>query len=133
MADAIARSSGGHRIDDEADTTMAELAAILTYLHSVGQRADAKEARVLVMSDCLGALRAIEETWRGVGHEYRARAGGATVEAINAIRETLGLVVFIYVPSHAGVVPNAYADGVAKAYLKREHRLRIGRIVARLR
>ena len=132
MAQAITASSRGHRIGDEADTMLAELTAILTYLSAVSRRADAKEARVLVMSDCLNALRAIEETWRGRGDPYRQRAGGATMEAINTIRESLDLVVFLYVPSHAGVVPNAYADGVAKAFLKREHRLRTGQIVARL-
>ena len=84
------------------------------------------------MSDCLNALRAIDETWRGVGDPYRQRTGGATIEAINELRTHIELVVFIYVPSHAGVVPNAYADGVAKAYLHRSHRLRIGQLVARL-
>ena len=44
----------------------------------------------------------------------------------------MGLVVFIYVPSHAGVVPNAYADGVAKACLKRTTRTRTGPMIARL-
>ena len=52
-----------------------------------------------------------EHTWRGKGKPYRQRAGGALVEAVNTVREKLDKVVFIYVPSHAGVVPNAYAKG----------------------
>ena len=84
------------------------------------------------MSDCLNALRAIEETWRGIGDTYRQRAGGATIEAINTIRERLERVVFVYVPSHAGVVPNAYADGIAKAYLSRTYKVRVAKLVAGL-
>ena len=74
--------------------------------------------------------RGLGDTWRGRGNTYRQRSGGATLEAINALREQLEMVVFIYVPSHAGVVPNAYADGIAKAYLDRTHMVRLGRIVA---
>ena len=54
------------------------------------------------------------------------------LEAINTIREKLERVVFIYVPSHAGVVPNAYADGIAKAYLHRAYRVRMSKVVAGL-
>ena len=80
MADAITNHSRGNRIGDEANTTQAELTAIFAYLHRVAQRKDASEARVLIMSDCLNALRAIEETWRGIGDTYRQRAGGATID-----------------------------------------------------
>ena len=86
---------------------------------------------MLIMSDCNNGLRAIEETWRGLGKPYRQRAGGATIEAINNLREKIGHVVFMYTPSHAGVVPNAYADGIAKAHLQSQHRIRTGQIVAK--
>ena len=132
MAEAVQEGAWGHRISDEADTMQAELAAIFTYLQSVVLNPDANDRRVLVLSDCYNALRAIEETWRGKGKPYRERSGGAVIEAINNIRQQLGSVVFIYVPSHAGVVPNAYADGIAKAYLDRLYKLNMHRIIARL-
>ena len=132
MKAAISSSTHGCRIGDEADTMVAELTAILTYLIRITASQNSTSKRVLIMSDCYNALRAIEETWRGRGKPYRQRAGGALIEAINTIREQLGLVVFMYVPSHAGVVPNAYADGVAKACLKRTTRTRTGPMIARL-
>ena len=101
------------------------------YLQQVAAEGDAENRRVLFMSDCYNALRAIEDTWRGRSTGYRQRAGGAKIEAINTLRTKLERVVFLYVPSHSGVVPNAYADGVAKAYLARQHKLRIGKVVAR--
>ena len=67
---AIKQSSRGNRIGDEADTMQAELAAILTYLQYVAAQADARDRRVLIMSDCYTALRAIEDTWRGRGVPY---------------------------------------------------------------
>ena len=69
--EAIKHSSKGNRIGDEADTMQAELTAILTYLQQVASQQDASERRVLIMSDCLNALRAIEDTWRGGGAPYR--------------------------------------------------------------
>ena len=131
IQEAIRRSTKGNRIGDEADTMQAELTAILTYLQQIASQADAGERRVLIMSDCLNALRAIEETWRGEGAPYRQRSGGGAMEAINTLREQLERVVFIYVPSHSGVVPNAYADGIAKAYLNAKHKLRTGTIIAK--
>ena len=113
MIQAIKQNSRGHRIGDESDTMDAELAAILVYLQQLAACSDTADKHVLFMSDCYNALRAIEETWRGRGKAYRQRAGGAKIEAINTLRTKLGRVVFIYVPSHSGVVPNAYADGIA--------------------
>ena len=130
MADAIKTNVHGHRIGNEDDTMQAELAAIFTYLQRVTAHGHAHDKRILIMSDCHNALCAIEETWRGEGKAYRQRAGGAIIEAINALREGLGRVVFIFTPSHAGVVPNAYADGVAKAYLHDTRTLRLSKVVA---
>ena len=117
MRAAVRRASRGRRIGDRVDTTLAELTAILTYMQRIAMQPDAANRRVLILSDCLNGLRAIEETWRGKGPSYRQRAGGATIEAINELRSQIERVTFIYVPSHAGVVPNAYVDGIAKAYL----------------
>ena len=39
------------------------------------------------------------------------------LEAICDYRDKLGLVVVMWVPSHDGVAPNAYADAVAKGAL----------------
>eukprot|EP00965_Chrysotila_dentata_P028707 953803-Pleurochrysis_carterae.AAC.1 len=38
---------------------------------------------------------------------------GAVLEAITNVREFLGTVIFMWVPSHVGIVPNIIADSIA--------------------
>eukprot|EP00965_Chrysotila_dentata_P047646 1580352-Pleurochrysis_carterae.AAC.1 len=38
---------------------------------------------------------------------------GAVLEAITNVRECLGTVVFMWIPSHVGIIPNVIADNVA--------------------
>ena len=57
----------------------AELAAVLLYLHRVvaeaeGSGVGTEERRCLVMSDCKGAMRMIEQAWRGGGVAGLAKA-----------------------------------------------------------
>ena len=101
------------------------------FTYKVEQRENPAQRTVLVMSDCLNALKAIDDTWRGKGPQYRKRAGGACMEAINTIRARLNRVVFMWVPSHVGVMPNAYADAIAKAHTYNTHRQRTTRVLAR--
>ena len=60
ITNAIRETSGGRRIGDEADTTLAELTAILAYLQHVALLRDASNRSVLIMSDCYNGLRALE-------------------------------------------------------------------------
>ena len=94
--------------------------AIYAYLRAVVARAGQGAAgrRVLVQSDCLGVLDAIERAWRGGSPApLRGLERGALLEAICRLRARLGLVVFMFTPSHVGIVPNAYADAAAKSHL----------------
>ena len=91
--------------------------------------------RILIMCDCQAALALIEATWRsgraGTGSPAAGKTGGLLVEAI--IRHRLritsrerdgaprGCACFIWVKAHGGgVVPNAYADAIAKSCLTAE-------------
>eukprot|EP00965_Chrysotila_dentata_P124710 4123030-Pleurochrysis_carterae.AAC.1 len=65
------------------------------------------------MSDCLAGLRVIEKVWRGEKNVYRKLRNGAVLEAITNVRETLGTVVFMWIPSHVGIIPNVLADNIA--------------------
>eukprot|EP00965_Chrysotila_dentata_P015632 517226-Pleurochrysis_carterae.AAC.1 len=38
---------------------------------------------------------------------------GAVLEAITNVRENLGTVIFMWIPSHVGIIPNVIADKVA--------------------
>eukprot|EP00965_Chrysotila_dentata_P083280 2747570-Pleurochrysis_carterae.AAC.1 len=72
-----------------------------------------EKARILIMSDCLSGLRTIEKVWRGRKNMYRKLQNGAVLEAITNVRENLGTVVFMWIPSHVGIIPNIIADNVA--------------------
>eukprot|EP00965_Chrysotila_dentata_P071034 2347297-Pleurochrysis_carterae.AAC.1 len=65
------------------------------------------------MSDCLAGLRIIEKVWRGEKNIYRRLQNGAVLEAITNVRETLGTVIFMWIPSHVGITPNVLADNIA--------------------
>ena len=117
IIEAATRGTMGGRIGDCATVMDAELFAIYAFLQRVEDRAtNPKDRTVLIMSDCLNALRGIEDTWRGRGHPYRKRTGGACMEAINTIRQRLKRVVFVWIPAHTGITPNVYADAIAKAH-----------------
>eukprot|EP00965_Chrysotila_dentata_P043955 1461285-Pleurochrysis_carterae.AAC.1 len=72
-----------------------------------------ERARILIMSDCLSGLRIIEKVWRGRKNRYRKLQNGAVLEAITNVREKLGTVVFMRIPSHVGIIPNIIADNIA--------------------
>eukprot|EP00965_Chrysotila_dentata_P114137 3773628-Pleurochrysis_carterae.AAC.1 len=72
-----------------------------------------EKARILIMSDCLAGLRVIEKVWRGKKNIYRRKQNGAVLEAITNCRKTLGTVVFMWIPSHVGIIPNVLADNGA--------------------
>ena len=101
------------------EVTDAELHAIHAYLRAVVSRStDPSRERVLIMSDCLGVLDALETTWRaGNARGLRTRDRGAMLESCSVLRARLGIVVFLFVKAHAGAAPNAYADAAAKVHL----------------
>eukprot|EP00965_Chrysotila_dentata_P076513 2526397-Pleurochrysis_carterae.AAC.1 len=105
------------RLGDSATSAEAELFAIFAILRKVqalqdrGQYGEDK-ARVLIMSDCLSGLEIIEKVWRGNKNVYRKIKNGAVLEAITNVRESLGTVIFMWVPSHVGIVPNVSADSI---------------------
>ena len=110
----------GARMHGDLEVPDAELHAIFAYLSSVVRRVGprARDTRVLIQSDCLGVLDAVEASWRaGRADGLAKRDRGATLEALCRLREQLGLVVFMFTPSHVGIAPNAYADAAAKAHL----------------
>eukprot|EP00965_Chrysotila_dentata_P179353 5922858-Pleurochrysis_carterae.AAC.1 len=65
------------------------------------------------MSDCLSGLRILEKVWRGRRNMYRKLQDGAVLEAITNVREKLGKVIFMWIPSHVGITPNVIADNIA--------------------
>eukprot|EP00965_Chrysotila_dentata_P211723 6186607-Pleurochrysis_carterae.AAC.2 len=67
------------------------------------------------MSDCLSGLRILEKIWRGRRNKYRKLQNGAVLllEAITNVREKLGTVIFMWIPSHVGIIPNVIADNIA--------------------
>eukprot|EP00965_Chrysotila_dentata_P261600 6214311-Pleurochrysis_carterae.AAC.3 len=72
-----------------------------------------EKARILIMSDCLSGLRILEKVWRGRRNRYRKLQNGAILEAITNVREKLGTVIFMWIPSHVGIVPNVIANTLA--------------------
>eukprot|EP00965_Chrysotila_dentata_P031292 1041842-Pleurochrysis_carterae.AAC.1 len=106
------------KLGDSATAAEAELFAIFAIMRRIqaqqymGKYGNEK-ARILIMSDCLAGLRVIEKVWRGKRNEYRKLRNGAVLEAITNVRETLGLVVFMWTPSHVGIIPNVIADNIA--------------------
>eukprot|EP00965_Chrysotila_dentata_P034571 1151224-Pleurochrysis_carterae.AAC.1 len=106
------------RLGDSATVAEAELFAIFAIMRKIqaqqymGKYGNEK-ARVLIMSDCLAGLRVIEKVWRGEKNIYRKLRNGAVLEAITNVRETLGTVIFMWIPSHVGIIPNVLADNIA--------------------
>ena len=116
---ATAEGLWGASLAPDCEVADAELAAIHAYLRAIVQREmDPSSARVLIMSDCLGALDAVESAWRaGDARGLRVRDRGAMRESICVLRSQLGRVVTMYVPAHSGNSMNAYADAAAKAHV----------------
>eukprot|EP00965_Chrysotila_dentata_P104725 3459026-Pleurochrysis_carterae.AAC.1 len=99
------------RLGDSATVAGAELFAIFAILRKVQAEQDMghygnEKARVLIMSDCLSGLRILEKIWRGGRNKYRKLQNGAVLEAITNVREKLGTVIFMWIPSHVGIIPN---------------------------
>eukprot|EP00965_Chrysotila_dentata_P204463 6182349-Pleurochrysis_carterae.AAC.1 len=65
------------------------------------------------MSGCLAGLRVIEKVWRGRRNTHRRLQNGAVLEAITNVWEALGTVIFMWIPSHVGIVLNVLADNIA--------------------
>eukprot|EP00965_Chrysotila_dentata_P183153 6048343-Pleurochrysis_carterae.AAC.1 len=65
------------------------------------------------MSDCLSGLKILEKVWRGRRNRYRKLQHGAVLEAITNVREKLGTVIFMWIPSHVGIIPNVIAHNLA--------------------
>eukprot|EP00965_Chrysotila_dentata_P078984 2604930-Pleurochrysis_carterae.AAC.1 len=65
------------------------------------------------MSDCLTGLKITKKVWREKRNMYRNTQNGAVLEAITNVRETLGTVIFMWIPSHVGIVPNIIANSIA--------------------
>eukprot|EP00965_Chrysotila_dentata_P039658 1318081-Pleurochrysis_carterae.AAC.1 len=115
---AIERGVLSGRLGDSATAVEAELFAIFASLRKVQAQQDLgyygqQKARVLIMSDCLSGLRIIEKVWRGKKNIYRKVQHGAVLEAITNVRESLGRVIFMWVPSHVGIVPSTIVDNIA--------------------
>eukprot|EP00965_Chrysotila_dentata_P187915 6172421-Pleurochrysis_carterae.AAC.1 len=106
------------RLGDSATAAEAEFFAIFAVLKKIQAqqytgRYGEEKARVLIMSDCLAGLRIIEKVWRSKRNIYRKLRNGAILEAITNVRETLGTVIFMWIPSHVGITPNILADNIA--------------------
>ena len=97
--------------------------------HRVKKGRQTRAPTLLVVSDCLGVLVAIEKAWRS-GTAWGLHKGGrrSILENILLKRSDWakrgGALVIIWTPSHSGVFMNGYADMGAKAYLGQEVRER---------
>ena len=108
----------GERLPSTYEIVDAELHAILMVLKEVAARPDAQQRRCLVMSDSLTALTMVERAWREGVRWHGPRTGRAgMLHAICDARRGLELLVTMWVPAHAGIAANAYADAAAKAHL----------------
>ena len=107
---------GFDNVDAECYAILQELRA--TYDRAMAEGTDPANERLLVFCDCAGVVSQVEAAYRthkdGV---FRSWQRGAVLEAICDYRDKLGLVVVMWVPSHEGVAPNAYADAIAKGAL----------------
>ena len=89
------------------------------------ERGDESAPRLLVLSDCMSVLWAIERGWRSANLEtLQGQKRRGVLEELLLTRsrwvEKGGAIVMQWVPSHEGVYANAYADATAKAGMGRE-------------
>eukprot|EP00965_Chrysotila_dentata_P055810 1850959-Pleurochrysis_carterae.AAC.1 len=115
---AVERGVLSGRLGYSATAAEAELFAIFATLRKIqAQQAmgcyGQQKARVLIMSDCLSGLKIIEKVWRGRKNIYRKVQKGEVLEAITNVRESLGRVIFMWIPLHVGIVPNTIVDNIA--------------------
>eukprot|EP00965_Chrysotila_dentata_P017788 591787-Pleurochrysis_carterae.AAC.2 len=115
---AITQGALNGRLGDSATAAEAELFAIFAILRKAQAQQDMghygnERVRILIMSYCLAGLRIIEKVWRGRRNVYRKLQNGAILEAITNVREALGTVIFMWIPSHVGIIPNVLADNIA--------------------
>ena len=91
----------------------AELEAIFQVLVSKGDG-----ERVLFLVDCRPALDKIE--WALHQESFMVEGKGREMVLRRIVQEInrMERVVFLWVPSHVGCIPNSHADCVAKACLK---------------
>eukprot|EP00965_Chrysotila_dentata_P073049 2414262-Pleurochrysis_carterae.AAC.1 len=102
---AVERGALSGRLGNSATAAEAELFAIFATLRKVQAQQDLghyghQKARVLIMSDSLSGLKIIEKVWKGSKNIYRKIQNGAVLEAITNVRESLGRVIFMWIPSH---------------------------------
>ena len=109
----------GGRLHSDAQVADAEMFAIYSYLNDLDKELGPQvhTARVLIQSDCLGVLDAVETAWRREAAGLRNVDRGALLENICVLRQRMNRVIFLYTPSHKGIAPNAMADAAAKAHL----------------
>ena len=98
------------------------MAAILHSVRHAAKPAGGGAPRMLVVSDCSSVVQAIESAWReGTAWLLHKRHRPSMLEEILLTRAKWmrdgGILVVLWVPSHRGVMPNSYADMVAKAYI----------------
>ena len=113
------RLGGIDGLGSDAEIADAELFAIHEILRArVRQSADPAGERVLILSDSLGCLDALEAAWRrGDARGLRTHERGAMLESCCVLRAQLGRVVFMYLQAHAGNSLSGMADACAKAHL----------------
>ena len=118
--DKLQQAMWGGCLSGDAQVGDAEMHAIYAYLHHVAQELGTatNTARVLIQSDCLGVLDAVETAWRSDATGLRQVDRGALLENICHLRRSMDRVIFLYTPSHKGIAPNAMADATAKAHLR---------------
>ena len=114
----VAAGMTGARLPATYEVLDTELYAILMALEMTMAQDEPHLRTCMIMSDCESGMRMVESAWRHGVREHGDRA--AVLEAICEARKRLRMCVFVQVPSHTGITPNAYADGVAKAYLRAE-------------
>ena len=87
----------------------AELEAIYQYLR---EKEDGE--RVLMFVDCLPALFFIKKALQGHSMKLEGKAREMVLRLIKLEVERLELVVFYWVPSHVGIIPQSYVDQLCK-------------------
>ena len=114
----------GGRMPAAASIQDAEMRAIYEAMRAADARgrAHGRAPRLLILSDCLSVLAAIDRAWSdGSAWRLAKQHRQAMLESIlllmREFHEHGGVAIFLWTPSHHGVLPNNYADMVAKAHL----------------
>ena len=107
----LGRISGGS-LPGWMEIVDAELEAIFQFLK---RQEDNK--KVLLLVDCVPALLLVKGALRGQSSGLEGKAREMTLRRIRKEIERLELVVFFWIPSHIGIIPQSYADCIAKCCL----------------